>query len=897
MKFKSVIVFLLFWCSFFNAHATHIIGGEIYYDYLGNNNYRIYIAVYRDCATVSGAPYDDPLYLAIYSSNNVLVQNVEVPFPGSVVLPIIFNNPCVVTPTGFCNEKAVYTTVVNLPPTAGGYTISYQRCCRRPDVVNILNPGDTGLTLTTRIPGAVNNYYVNSSPRFTNYPPLVLCNNDDLVFDHSATDPDGDQLVYELITPFAGADPITPQPNPAPPPNYGPVFWGGGFSAANPLGPGATISINPTTGVLTTNPGLTGLFVIGIRVKEYRNGVLIGQTDRDFIFKVINCNITLQAILTPQAEMTTFVSFCEGATITFQNESYGATSYAWDFGVTNSTTDVSTQFEPTFTFPAPGTYNVTLIANPGWPCTDTSVQVFEVNENLQVNYTVNDSLCLFDNSFDFNGSFVGPVGTTFAYDFGTNGSIPTSTQLDVNDVSFTTSGFIPVTLTGSFGTCLRTFTDSVYIYPGSAADFNFPQSSECGGLTVNFTNYSLNALGNNWDFGVTNCTTDVSTVVNPSFTFPVGGTYDVTLIVNNNNICNDTLIQPITVYESLFVDFTHNDSLCITENSFNFDGTVSGPPNITVINWEFGPNASIQTSNQEDVNNVVYSQPGIFPVTLTASFNACSESITSNVTIFREPSINFGIDSNLRCAPYLAQFIDLSISDTPIEYLWDFGDGSTSTLQNPGHIYMLPGIYDVSLKIQTNEGCITALEMIKPNFLEVHPSPVSKFSVSPEITDICNSRITFTDLSSGAISYVYFFNDKGKGVSESQNPIYYYTTSGQKYPQQIVTNEFGCMDTSFVGLYIEPFTVYIPNTFTPDGDEFNNIFNAVIYLEVSSWSFKVFDRWGELLFESNDPEFGWDGTYGGKLVQDDTYTYTLKYISCEDYVTPHVITGHVNVLK
>lgn len=897
MKFKNVIVFLLFWCSFFNAHATHIIGGEIYYDYLGNNNYRIYIAVYRDCATVSGAPYDDPLYLAIYSSNNVLVQNVEVPFPGSDVLPIIFSNPCVVAPTGFCNEKAVYTTVVNLPPTAGGYTISYQRCCRRPDVVNIVDPGDTGLTLTTNIPGSANNYFINSSPRFTNYPPLVLCNNDDLVFDHSATDPDGDQLFYELITPYSGATDFAPQPNPAPPPNYGPIFWATNFNALNPLGPGATISINPTTGVLTTNPELTGLFVIGIRVKEFRNGVLIGQTDRDFIFKVINCNITLQAILTPQAEMTTFVSFCEGATINFENESYGATSYAWDFGVTNSTTDISVQFEPSFTFPAPGIYNVTLIANPGWPCTDTSVQVFEVNENLQVNYIVNDSLCLFENSFDFNGSFIGPAGTTFAYDFGANASITTSTQLDVNDVSFTTSGFIPVTLTGSFGPCLRTFTDSVYIYPGSAADFSFPQGAECGGLTVNFTNNSTNAEGNNWDFGVINSNADVSTIVNPSFTFPIGGTYDVTLIVNNNNICNDTLIQPITVYESLFVDFTHNDSLCITENSFNFDGTVSGPPNITVITWEFGANASIQTSNQEDVNNVVYSQPGIFPVTLTASFNACSETITSNVTVFREPYINFGIDSNLRCAPYLAQFIDLSISDTPIQYLWDFGDGSTSTLQNPSHIYTLPGIYDVSLEIQTDEGCIAALEMIKPNFLEVHPSPISQFSVSPEITDICNSRITFTDLSSGAISYVYFFNDKGKGISELQNPIYYYTTNGQKYPQQIVTNEFGCTDTSFVGLYIEPFTVYIPNTFTPDGDEFNNIFNAVIYLEVSSWSFKVFDRWGELLFESNDPEFGWDGTYGGKLVQDDTYTYILKYISCEDYVTPHVITGHVNVLK
>ncbi len=896
MKFKGFFLFLLFWCPFFNAHATHIIGGEIYYDYLGNNNYRISIAVYRDCATVSGAPYDNPLYLAIYSSNNVLVQNVEIPFPGSVVLPIIFNNPCVVTPTGFCNEKAVYTTIVNLPPTTGGYTLSYQRCCRRPDVINIIDPGSTGLTLTTHIPGTASNNFQNSSPRFNNYPPLVLCNNDDLVFDHSATDPDGDQLVYELITPYSGADANIPQPNPAPPPNYGPVIWATNFTAANPLGPGATISINPTTGVLTTNPELIGLFVVGIRVKEYRNGVLIGQTDRDFIFKVINCNITLQAILTPQSQMTTFVSYCEGATITFENQSYGATSYSWDFGVTNSTTDVSTQFEPTFTFPAPGTYNVTLIANPGWPCTDTAVQVFEVNENLVVNYTVQDSVCFTGNSLDFNGSYIGPNGTSFTYDFGPNASIPTSNLLDVNDVNFNVSGFIPVTLTGSFGTCLKKFTDSVYIYPSSVANFTFPSNIECEGLSVNFANNSVNNLGNNWDFGVSNISSDVSTQINPTYTFPTGGTYNVSLIVNNNNICNDTIIQPITVFDPLTVSFTNNDSLCITENSFNFNGTVTGPPNITNISWNFGPNASIQTSNLEDVTNVVYNQSGVFPVTLTASFNSCSKTVSSTVTIFRVPAIDFGLDSNLRCAPYVAQFYDLSLSDTPIQYFWDFGDGTTSSEQNPAHIYNAPGIYNINLSIVTTEGCLDTLNLYKPDLVNVHSSPTASFTINPNIIDICHSEITFTDLSIDGDEILYLFDDDFH-FSTERNPIYSYTTSGQKRPSQIVTNEFGCKDTSYQNLFIEPFTVYIPNTFTPDGNEFNNTFNAVIYLEVFSWDFKVYDRWGELLFSTDDPTEGWDGTFEGVLVQDDTYSYVLKYIACDNRKKEKKISGHVNVLK
>jgi gliding motility-associated-like protein len=895
MKRLHYLLLLLVCFTSYQVNASHIIGGEIYYDYLGNNNYRISVAVYRDCATVSGAPYDNPLYLAIYNSNNQLVDNVSINFPGSTVLPIVFTNPCVVTPSGFCNEKAIYTTIVNLPPIPGGYNVSYQRCCRRPDVINISNPGSTGLTLTTHITGTNSNALVNSSPRFSTYPPLVLCNNDDLVFNHSAIDPDGDQLVYELITPYAGASDVAPQPNPAPPPLYNPIIWASGFSASNPLGPGATISLDPNTGVLTTNPGLTGMFVVGIRVKEYRNGVLIGQTDRDFIFKVISCEITLQASITPQNEMSTFTSFCQGMTISFDNQSYGGTQYSWDFGVQNATNDVSSLFEPTFTFPGPGTYDVTLIVNPGWPCTDTSTQQFILNEDMDVSFSVQDSICFLENSFDFVGNYNGPAGAVYQYTFGSSASIPTSNLLSVNDVSFNTTGFIPVTLTSSFGTCFREYKDSVYIFPNATAGFSFPTNTECAGLSVSFTNSSQNAQNSIWDFGITNQTSDISTQTNPSFTFPSGGAYNVTLIVNNNSVCYDTLTQTVSVFDPIQVSFTHTDSLCVTDNSFNFDGTYSGPPN-TTVQWNFGPNASIQSSTQEDVDSVVYSSPGIFPVTLTASYNSCAATATSTVTIFRVPEIEFTIEEDLRCAPYPANFIDQSISDTPISYIWDFGDGTTSTEENPTHIYTDSGNYSVQLSIITYDGCADTLSLLKPNLLEVHPAPISKFTVSPTLVDICHSDVHFSDLSVDAVDYYYLFDDAGE-ISTEKNPNHFYITSGQKYPRLIVTNEFGCMDTSYQSLYVEPFTVFIPNTFTPDGDEFNNILKPIIYLTVTSWDFRIYDRLGELLFVSNDPAYGWDGTYGGKIVQDDTYTYVLTYFSCDTNSAEHVITGHVNVLR
>lgn len=895
MILRKIIILSLILLASMRVNATHIIGGEMYYDYLGNNNYKIYIILYRDCATVNGAPYDNPLSLGIYNSNNILVRTVQVPFPGSVVLPIVFTNPCVVPPTGFCNEKAIYTTTVNLPQTPGGYNLTYQRCCRRPDVINIQNPGDTGLTVTTHINGTNSNALVNSSPRFTNYPPMVLCNNETLIFDHSATDPDGDELRYELITPYSGATDVAPQPNPPPPPPYGYVSWGNNFTANNPFGPGATISIDPITGVLTADPLMLGLFVVGVRVKEFRNGTLIGKTDRDFIFKVINCNITLQAILTPQSQMTTFVSFCEGATIKFQNQSYGANSYSWDFGVPGITTDVSTAFEPTYTFPAPGIYNVTLVANPGWPCTDTSIQVFEVNEKLEVSFTKDAPMCFKNNSFDFNGSVVGPAGTILNWDFGPNASVPTSDQLNVSDVSFSQSGYIPVTFSGTFSTCFKSFTDSIFINSQSVADFELPAGSVCEGFVKDFLNTSQNAVNYQWDFGVPGINTDVSTATNPTYTYTSPGTYEVTLIADNNTICNDTVKKIIEVIEGLTVSFIHPDSVCITGNSVDFTGTASGPPGLNIV-WNFGNDATPSTSNQLSVSNVTYNTPGNHTITLTISTDECSETSTSSIYIFKEPTIDFEIDDKLKCAPYIAQFVNLSTTDSPTQYLWDFGDGTTSTEINPSHIYPNPGIYHIQLTLKTTSGCVQTLTLYRPDLVNVHPSPISKFSVDPLTANICDSEITFTDLSSGALSYFYLMDDEG-GYSTEKNPVHNYQTSGQKRPRQIVTNEFGCQDTSFQQLHIEPFTVYIPNTFTPDGNQWNNVFEAVIYLPVTSWEFKIIDRWGETLFISDDPEVGWDGTYMGKLMKDDTYTYVLKYISCEDQVKEHLITGHVNLLK
>jgi gliding motility-associated-like protein len=893
MRKVFVLLFILLLSPL--GRASHIVGGDIYYDYLGGNNYRFYVTVYRDCLS-TGAAFDDPLPLGIYTQNNSQpYQTLYLTFPGSVILPVVFNNPCVTPPTNICVEKAVYTIVVNLPPIPGGYTVSYQRCCRGPNITNLTQPDNTGLTLVAHVPGTETGATANSSPRFTNYPPLLLCNNDDLIFDHSATDPDGDQLVYSLVSPWSGANSVNPAPNPPPAPPYFPVTWAGTFSAANPLGTGATISIDPTTGILTASPQLLGLFVVGIRVQEYRNGVLIGETLRDFLFRVFNCNITLQAVLPTQEQLPSFQSYCQGLTVPFENNSFGGTNYAWDFGVAGITTDVSTAFEPSYTYPAPGNYQAMLVVNPGWPCTDTAYMDIIVNNEFNVSYSVIDSVCITGNALDFNGFTDGPPNTLFNWIFGPNAIPTTAIGTNISDVNFYTSGWIPVTLEGNWGDCEATYTDSVYLFPEPTAVIQLPTGYECEGLTLNLNSNSTGVINYLWDFGVPGTNADQSTDSSPTYTFPAGATYTITLIGSSNGACADTVTTDVTVNELLTISFTHEDSLCITNNSFNFDGTMTGP-SFTTFLWNFGPNASISTSTELDVFNVVFDTNGTIPITLTAQFDNCVESSTSSIFIFREPTIDFAVAPGPRCAPATVQFINESQADSPFYSTWWFGDGASSNLENPSHVYLQPGAYSPALEIYTTEGCIDTLYVMFQDSVIIHPSPVAGFTVDPKQTDICHPSITFTDASFGANQFFYWLDDENR-IRNQPSFIHDYQTSGWHRPMQIVTNEFGCKDTAYQELYIEPFIIYIPNTFTPDEDEFNNTFIASFALEVVQWEMKIYNRWGEMLFMSNDPLIGWDGTYGGLKVQEGTYTYCIRYVSCEEPDGWQELNGHVYLLK
>ncbi len=894
------IIFIFILLGSYNLKASHIVGGEIYYDYLGNDNYRFFISMYRDCHS-NGAGFDSPLRLSVYNSAGNLVTNVSVPYPGSNIIPVVFNNPCVTPPTDICTENALYSTVINLPQSAGGYTVTYQRCCRTPSIINLINPGNLGFTLTCKVPGAAN--AINSSPRFIDYPPLVLCNNEDLIFDHSAIDPDGDQLVYSLTTPYhGGGNTLSPPtcfscvaPSPASAPPYALVPWLSGYTPTTPLGPGSTIAIDPVTGLLTASPNLIGKYVVGIKVDEIRNGVVINSTVRDFIFEVFNCVVQLSAVLPNQEDLPDFVSYCQGYDINFVNNSFGGTNYYWDFGDPTSTTDNSTSFAPSYTYPADGNYQAMLIVNPGWPCTDTTYMDILVNHEFIVNYTSNDSLCIFGNSFDFAGNSTYST-STYSWEFGNNATPTNATGQNVTDVQFSTTGFIPVTVNAENSFCSASYTDSVFIFPEPIAEIILPENIECNGLDVQFGNNSQNSIAYDWDFGDPAISTDISIEESPLYIYNSPGTYTVTLVASSTPTCSDTVQEEIIINIPLTVEFTSQDSLCVKNNSFDFIGQVTGPIG-SVFTWDFGSLATPTSSNNTSEFGVTFLATGSLPITLTGAHGNCFETVTHPIYIYQEPQINFLIEDGLQCTPFNAQFLNLSFAETSIAYTWDFGDGHFSNDASPNHVYNIPGNYPITLTIMTAAGCIDTLTLTKQDLVEVHPKPTSEYTATPLSVEICNSEVEFIDQSQLADSYLYWFDDSTFSSTE-MNPTHLFLSDGNHHTLQIVTSEFGCKDSSRLDIYVEPFTIFVPNAFTPNDDKFNQVFKPIVYFTAEEWLFEIYNRWGELIFSTTDQTDSWDGkTPSGEIAQDGVYVWKITYISCEPINPETVLTGTINLLR
>jgi len=781
-------VYLLLFLSFLSltSEATHIVGGELYYTYLGNNRYRIQLTVYRDCL-YGVPPFDAPATVGVWNSNNVFLQAIDL-FPlqaDSGLIPPTINSPCFIPPTSVCYRYCnYYGTIVNLPAIPGGYQLAYQRCCRNQTILNIIDPLDVGATFYASIPGS-NINPVNSNPQFNQLPPPFICHQAPFVFDHSATDSDGDSLVYEICTPYNGASLSWPVlaniPQTIPPgqnnsiqdfpPPYANVLFQPPYNLSNLLG-GIAMTIDPQTGILTATPNTIGQFVIGVCVNEYRNGVFLSKTRRDYQLNVVACpSLVVAALQTP-------VLTCGSNTVQFNNNSFGAASYSWNFGDPTTTTDISTATNPNYTYPDTGTYSVSLIAysafNPG--CADTAI-------------------------------------------------------------------------------------GSVTILPDYVIDFSFNLTPCSALVTFNDTSNSESGVTSQWiwNFG------DNSPLVNtsdPTHTFPGPGTYNVTLQATSSRGCRKTKTVSVVIPPYLSVSATNGMVTCTDSCTGQSTANVSSALFPVTYSWNDPASQNTQTA--------INLCPGTYMVIVVDS-GGCTDSTTITITepapLTATVSATDAYCDGLCIGTTTVQYAG---GTPPYSFQWD--DPLFQTSQTAD--FLCPGFY--SAVVTDNNGCsytTDSVEVIYSSYIPPLDATISDDTIYVGQTVLLNA--------SPGGNFTYLWSPpEGLNSTTVQSPNGNPVVNTTWYVT--ITDQYGCGNLDSVSIVVKEVSceepeIYIPNAFTPNEDD-NNDKVFVRGNTIRDLDFKIFDRWGEKVFETNDPKIGWDGSYKGKLATPAVYVYYVEAV-------------------
>jgi len=274
------------------------------------------------------------------------------------------------------------------------------------------------------------------------------------------------------------------------------------------------------------------------------------------------------------------------------------------------------------------------------------------------------------------------------------------------------------------------------------------------------------------------------------------------------------------------------------------------------------------------------------------------DTLPVTVQIYTLPSPEFLVTPASGCSPLYAEFsFPAAVAGSITNAQWNFGDGVTGSGTSVSNIYTPVGCYDVSVQITTTDGCITDTTLT--NIVCVVPDPIANFSWSPVPPTTVNSTVHFYDNSVNAVTYEWNFGTYG--TSTLENPIINYgdIEAGSYQVCLTVTSPEGCQnDICKPIVFVEEFLIFVPNTFTPDGDEFNNVFRPVVPngMVLDDYTFTIINRWGEVLFESHDVSVGWDGTYHGQAVKEGVYTWMIIAKGGGDKKARR-LEGHVNMLK
>ena len=865
MKYFFILLLVVFAAA--PAAALHGKGGSIAYEYRGSgaapgtSRYRITVKHYIDC---DGQQYTETnVFLGIFDvGNNTLIKTLQIPISDRTTIRKKSFDPCISNRPDVCYFVVTYTQETDLQDNSLGYVLAEQECCRINGIENIQNSGNTGITITNTIPGAINGivFRKNSSPVYAQRDTAVICRSSYFEIDFSASDEDGDALTYSFCAGKSGGTAQTRQPNPPAFPPYSDLVYRDGYSATSPLGAGVTL--DPQTGIISgIAPAGNGSFIISVCVSETRNGILIGTTKKEVQVTVADC--ILQAAVLKQAYVN-----CNDFSFTFQNEAFSnVDNYYWDFGVPATAADVSTEARPTFTYADTGVYELKLRVSSATGCEDSTTSTVRVYPGFEPGFTV-------------------------------------------------------------AGTCLQApfkFTDTTYARYGTVTGWE-------------------------WNFGDAGAT-DISVVPDPSYRYGATGNYNARLIVATSKGCRDTVLKPVVVWDKPLLKLPFRDTLICSIDTLQLlaygTGTFSWSPTASMLN------GNTATPLVYPKRTITYN------VTLTENGCIAKDSVTVNVLDFitvrlpRDTTICKGDAFQLAPVSQALQYRwtpAVALSDATIKSplaapaedityrlaanLGKCEDNAAITVKVAPYPEAAAGsdtiiCFGTSALLHASVAASAfawtpAENLINATTLQpiASPSQTTAYVLTATDTLGCPKAVRDTVLvtvlprialfagrdtaivrgqplqlaASGGNTYQWA---PAAGLSNAAiaNPVLSLNGPADSVVYTVATNINGCtaQDSITIKIFSTGASIFVPTALTPNGDGRNDrLIPVPVGLRRIDY-FRIYNRWGQLLFSTSHTGAGWDGTVRGQPQGSGVFVFMAQGI---DYTGQKIVTkGTVTLIR
>lgn len=844
---KKLVFFVLCLSLTQAANANHIAGGEMYYTYVGisggKHEYAVTLKFYRHCNGLRD--FDNSTIISVFNkSTGTRVMDIPVSLERRERKSLDHPNPCITDPPRVCLEIAYYRFPILLPETIDGYLMASQVNYRINGMNNLVpGYGQVGATYTAEIPGvgAAPNGFKNASARFVGSDLEVLCEGNRFSYSFAAEDDDGDRLRYSLCEAYQTQGGGGGSTNVSPPPPYRPIPYRDGYSGSDPLG--SNVQIDPNTGIITGIAPGTGVYVITVCVEEIRNGQVIATQRKDIQVNVSSCTIAAASLL-PQY---TLCKDSKDLSLANLSNSSLITSYHWSLATAGGF-PVAASSDQVFqySFRDTGIYYLQLRVASNNICEDSFTTRILVYPGFLPDFTVSGSC--FQSPFQFRDATLGGYGAvnSWLWDFGEVSGDDTSNQRNPS-FKYPAPGNRVVSLvaTNTKG-CKDTVTHIVKALDKPVIDLPFRDTLICSIDTL-----MLEARSVNGSFSWSPAASMLNSQSATPLVFPrQTTTYFVTV---NESGCISRDSVKVAVLDFVTVSLTPDTTIC------KGDGAHLQPQS-QALQFSWQPAASL---DDPDSKNPVATPQQSTTYQVTAQLGKCRAQASVHVKVVPYPAVQAGADT-LICYESAAR---LQGAVTASRFSWS----PAATLQGANTLQ------PVASPLLSTPYVLTAFDTLgcpKParDTVIVFVQPKIHAFAGNDTMVIVNQPLQLNATGGTGFLWTPALHLNNNSIS---NPLAVFDAETDSITYTLRVSRNGChaFDAITVRIFRTDADIFVPSAFTPDGDGRNDLLKPIPVGIRELKSFQVFNRWGQLVFETGHAGRGWDGRVKGIAQGGNVYVY------------------------